>query len=906
MGNCLLEPLARPFRLQETRHTAAVNYVGVSMDPKDIVVNGQCVHRPPRVITAGDDGICLVFEPINRYWVVTQVLRGHEEGVYSVVIAEDDDIVVTTSADKTLRVWRTNSQGIFCCTEKDVLRGHEDAVQYCCLNGSATLIASASADCTVRLWRNDLQTKQWTTEHVLCDHSGAVYGLAFSPDFAHLFTSSGDSSCIVWAFNGSVWTKQQRLPGHEDSINAVNISSDGNIVVTASSDKTAKVWAKLDGQTWVCVQTLSDHSEDVVDAALAEDLTLLATVGSDNQCRLYTVKDGEWKQTQVLKHNHDLWGVRVIPWGTRNGYSEHLIATSCSDMSATLWRWDGKAAYQKTSIRYATNFEIVSKVVSLIIKAVQKAKFAFSTGIPWKKEAAQPIRTTLKLSLIEFSLPLNISVKAQWFGNGIGSILAVIIFVLCANAGKGSVIVYIISALCVVPIMLRFAQSFACQGHDKLDFDFVTAAGLPNANLDNLDDLVECGSAEHLALAIPCAVACLVYLLMLLPFTAGDGDLEVMPRHVWCSPREWFKRKKDKLRGLDLGRLAPANGAIVYQYANLVAGIGLPVTDAFRCLAPFTHGVLVLGFAAVPLLSAIFWKPFQDPSVNAVVVTTHLLTFNSYAGGVYAIWLEEEHGITNSWYPLGVLFGGWVVIILMCCLVMQCQPKLERREARVAQLGTPAETQLELTPGGSNTPQSPSSPYPGYGDPAAAAAAAAAAAQYQGAYPQNMGTPLTAQAGYYGGASQQTPYFQQNAAYHPSVHQQPNYQQPNYQTSPYQPNQPYQPYHNPPAGFYQQPPTEQQAPGSPSGQLVDDCATRQAFIQSLWDEYIMGVPQAVGRFLAQNHMPPHLARQYESWEEQVPRSADRSAAIQRLAYQLGVSPPGVTARRSQTRSLWFH
>ena len=54
--------------------------------------------------------------------------------------------------------------------------------------------------------------------------------------------------------------KQLRLEGHEGSINAVSLTSDGGLVVTGSDDCTARVW---DAETRELVAEMKGHTQYV-------------------------------------------------------------------------------------------------------------------------------------------------------------------------------------------------------------------------------------------------------------------------------------------------------------------------------------------------------------------------------------------------------------------------------------------------------------------------------------------------------------------------------------------------------------------------------------------------------------------------------------------------------------------
>ena len=76
-----------------------------------------------------------------------QALEGHLDWVSAVVFSPYDQLLTSTSWDKTVRLWDP-ATGASCST----LEGHSDLVIGVLFSPDCQLLASASDDMTVRLW----------------------------------------------------------------------------------------------------------------------------------------------------------------------------------------------------------------------------------------------------------------------------------------------------------------------------------------------------------------------------------------------------------------------------------------------------------------------------------------------------------------------------------------------------------------------------------------------------------------------------------------------------------------------------------------------------------------------------------------------------------------------------------
>ncbi|KAI8950031.1 WD40 repeat-like protein [Xylaria longipes] len=201
------------------------------------------------------------------------------------------------------------------------LSGHSGEIFSAKFDPTGNLIASGSMDRSILLWNSSGACENYG---VLTGHKGAVLDLQWSRDSEILYSASADTHLASWDLISGA--RIRRYVGHEEIINAMDISKRGEeLLISASDDGTIGIW---DPRT----KNVVDHIETdfpVTAVAVSEAGNEIYSGGIDNDIKVWDMRKKAVVYS-MLGHNDTITSLRVSP------DSQSLLSYS-HDSTAKTW-----------------------------------------------------------------------------------------------------------------------------------------------------------------------------------------------------------------------------------------------------------------------------------------------------------------------------------------------------------------------------------------------------------------------------------------------------------------------------------------------------------------------------------------------------------------------------------------
>lgn len=289
------------------------------------------------------------------------VLNGHSGWVTQIATTpEVPDMILSSSRDKSIIVWKLGGGGDSYGTPLRALRGHSHFVSDVVISSDGQFALSGSWDGTLRLW--DIATGVTTKRFV--GHEKDVLSVAFSADNRQIVSGSRDRSIKLWNTLAECKFTINDNP-HEDWVSCVRFSPNTTapIIVSAGWDKKVKVWNL---QNCKLKTTHHGHTGYLNTVTVSPDGSLCASGGKDGKAMLWDLADG--------KHLYTLDAGDIIESLTFSPNRYWLCAAAGS--SIKIWDLETKQVVDELKAEALSNKSTTPNVTCLAWSADGQTLFA--------------------------------------------------------------------------------------------------------------------------------------------------------------------------------------------------------------------------------------------------------------------------------------------------------------------------------------------------------------------------------------------------------------------------------------------------------------------------------------------------------------------------------------------------
>eukprot|EP00897_Mesotaenium_endlicherianum_P009866 jgi/Mesen1/8908/ME000540S08419 len=275
------------------------------------------------IVTGGMDGQAVVLDRATSQ--VSATLTGHSKRVTAVKFVARDELLITGSADKTVRIWQGSDDGTYDC--KHVIRNHTGEVRAVSVHPTSNYFVSASSDKTWGFY--ELSTGACLTQVSDPSVAEGYTSAAFHPDGLILGTGTAESLVRIWDVKSQA--NVAKFEGHVGSVTGISFSENGYFLATAGADG-VKLW---DLRKLKNFRSLAPYDAQTPTSSVEFDFSgsYLAVAGSD--VRVYgvgTVKQ-EWN---VIKTLPDLSGTSKVT-GVKFGPDASYLAVTTMDRNLRIF-----------------------------------------------------------------------------------------------------------------------------------------------------------------------------------------------------------------------------------------------------------------------------------------------------------------------------------------------------------------------------------------------------------------------------------------------------------------------------------------------------------------------------------------------------------------------------------------
>jgi WD40 repeat protein len=221
----------------------------------------------------------------KQIWKYLHTFKGHNREVSALAISPDGQVLVSGSADCTIRIWNLKNMQLL-----HQLNSGNTPITALAIEPDGNVFVSGSQGGTLKFWQ--LSTGELLHTIPAIPHN-AIQALAIHPDGQQLVTGGTDGIVRLWNLQSHVLLKAFE-PG-KTPVSAIAFSADGKYLVSGSQGGTLRIWQLSDGEMLPVLAGV--HQDAIVGLAMPTTGQELISSSSDGIIKQWNLLTGELLST---------------------------------------------------------------------------------------------------------------------------------------------------------------------------------------------------------------------------------------------------------------------------------------------------------------------------------------------------------------------------------------------------------------------------------------------------------------------------------------------------------------------------------------------------------------------------------------------------------------------------------
>nr|KJB12605.1 hypothetical protein B456_002G026500 [Gossypium raimondii] len=246
------------------------------------------------VATGGIDSSAVLFDQTSG--VILSTLSGHSKKVTSVKFVAPSNVILSGSADKTVRIWQGSEDGN--CDCRHILKDHTAEVEdpsnsmgytSAAFHPDGLILGTGTTEATVRIW----DVKSQGNVANFDGHTGSITAISFSENGYFLATAAHDG-VKLWDLRKLKNFRSFELYDQDTPTNSVDFDHSGSYLAIAGSDVRVYQVGSVKAE-WNCIKTLPDLSGTgrATCVKFGSDAKYLAVGSMDRNLRIFGLPQGD-------------------------------------------------------------------------------------------------------------------------------------------------------------------------------------------------------------------------------------------------------------------------------------------------------------------------------------------------------------------------------------------------------------------------------------------------------------------------------------------------------------------------------------------------------------------------------------------------------------------------------------